>query len=229
VRARAKGESWQELAEGQIAQVVTLIEENRLRRAAAESQLTARQAVADAAAIHASLLLGKVSDDIWNAVGRPRNDSALSVMFPGGIAYYTDTTVDDQPHRMDLLISLLESRVHPKLDPAVAKVQADMVRQEAATLRAAQEPARAARAEVRLSSRIATSLSQSGQMALANLKRRYKAAGFSEPEIHTVIPDRPRAPAPVIATPPPTPPPAPGPTPVPSLPAVPGQPLLTAQ
>jgi hypothetical protein len=64
VRARAKGETWQELAEGQIAQVVTLIEENRTRRAAAETHLTARQAVADAAATHASLLLGKVSDDI---------------------------------------------------------------------------------------------------------------------------------------------------------------------
>jgi hypothetical protein len=31
-----------------------------------------------------SVVLGKVSDDVWNAVGRPRNRRALSMIFPGG-------------------------------------------------------------------------------------------------------------------------------------------------
>ena len=31
----------------------------------------------------------------------------------------------------------------------------------------------------------------SAQAALSNLKRRYKLAGFTEADIHTVIPDRP--------------------------------------
>jgi len=58
---------WQELADRHMLPVAKLIE----------------------ATTRAARLLGKVSDDIWNAVGRPANDPALSVIFPGGVAYYT--------------------------------------------------------------------------------------------------------------------------------------------
>jgi hypothetical protein len=55
--------------------------------------------------------------------------------------------------------------------------------------------------------RATTALAQSSQMALSQLKRLYRAEGFSEAEIHTVIPDRPRK-KPSSATPP-----SPAPTP----------------
>jgi hypothetical protein len=224
VRARARGAKWQDLAEAHIAEVANLIEEMKTRRQAAGIQLAVRQATADAASERAALLIGKVSDEIWNAIGRPANDPGLSVIFPGGIAYYTEAGANDQPHRMDLLVTLLESNIHPRLDPATAKALAEAVRQEAANLRAALDPAQLARAEVRLAARIAMSLGRSCQMELANLKRRYKAEGFSEPEIHLVIPDHPRVAA--VTTPTPPPPPAPGRAPVPSLPPVPAVPAI---
>jgi hypothetical protein len=40
--------------------------------------------------------------------------------------------------------------------------------------------------------RALTAVAHSGQIALAHLKRLYRTEGFSEAEIHTVIPDRPR-------------------------------------
>jgi hypothetical protein len=40
--------------------------------------------------------------------------------------------------------------------------------------------------------RAAAALAHSAQIALAHLKRLYRAEGFTEAEIHTVIPDHPR-------------------------------------
>jgi hypothetical protein len=200
VRARARGDKWQDLAEGYLAAITNLIQTTKARRDAASKELAGKQAVARAAAQRTGRVLGSLSDTIWNAVGRPGSDPALSVIFPGGISYYVDGNEDDQPQRLDLLVSLLESNVHPKLDPAVAQAAANSLRQEVAGLRAALEPARAARAEARLAVRVAASLARTAQIGLVNLKRRYKAEGFSEAEIHTVIPDRPR-PAPANTAP----------------------------
>jgi len=45
---------------------------------------------------------------------------------------------------------------------------------------------------VQMFDRALTAVAHSGQIALSHLKRLYRTEGFSEAEIHTVIPDRPR-------------------------------------
>ena len=65
--------------------------------------------------------VAKVADDVWNAIGRPANDGAYEVLFPGGSAYYVKGDVEEQPLRMALLSRLLRSGVHPRLDVATAK------------------------------------------------------------------------------------------------------------
>jgi hypothetical protein len=45
---------------------------------------------------------------------------------------------------------------------------------------------------VRQLGRVKTALARVAQMQLANLKRVYKAQGFSEADIHAVIPDHPK-------------------------------------
>src|SRR5438034_440159 len=89
--------------------------------------------------------------------------------------------------------------VKTSLVPALARAAVDALRKEAANLRAAMEPARVARAEGRLTARIVTSLARAAQLELVNIKRRYRAEGYSEAEIHQVIPDRPRV-VPVVPT-----------------------------
>ena len=36
----------------------------------------------------ADKVIGKVSDDVWSAVGRPTSDIAIDLLFPGGNAFY---------------------------------------------------------------------------------------------------------------------------------------------
>jgi hypothetical protein len=50
--------------------------------------------------------------------------------------------------------------------------------------------------------RAKTAVAQSARMQLAQLKRIYKAEGFSEADIHSVIPDRPRSTKKLEPTPP---------------------------
>jgi len=70
--------------------------------------------------------------------------------------------------------------------------------------------AAAPRARMQMFERAAVALAHSAQIALAHLKRLYRAEGFTEAEVHAVIPDHPRkkataskpapAPSPAAAT-----------------------------
>jgi hypothetical protein len=193
VRAQARGGEWKALAEGQLGELAGLIETIEGRQRTANTERIARQAVADAAVEKADSVVGKVADDIWNAVGRPASDPALSLLFPGGVRYYLQAPANERHHRLELLASLLESGIHAKLDPVVAKAAADAIRPQIAVVRAALETAAAAQAAARLATRMVSSLAQAAQLELANLKRRYRSEGFSEADIHQVIPDRPLA------------------------------------
>ena len=166
-------------------------------------------------------LVARVSDEVWNAVGRPANDASLSLLFPGGSGYYTEGDVAGQPTRMEILARLLESNLHPKLSAAKAEAAAVEVRASAAQLRQALEASREPVAFVGVLERVLTAVARNAGMELANLKRAYKIAGFSEADIHTVIPHRSRKPA--AAKPPPAKPPVPKPAPQESVAPVPAK------
>ena len=189
---RARARKWKATAEERLAPIVALIDATEARRTAARTEVAPLAAAIAAADDRADRLLGKMADDIWNDVGRPANDPALSLLFPGGVAYYADGEDDEQPDRMDLLAELLEAGVHPRLDRAVAGERAKAIRTEAALLRTAHDASRGPRLRMRLLERVRTALGRAAQMELAHLKRRFRAEGFSEAEIHGVIPDRPR-------------------------------------
>jgi len=132
-----------------------------------------------------------IDDDAWNHIGRPAADPVFDLLFPGGTAAYVQGPVADQPDLMRLLADLLESNLDPRL-AAKAPAFAATLRTAADALEAAVEAARKPAAKVALFSRTLTAVAQSGHVALAKLKRHWRAAGLSEADIHTVIPDRPR-------------------------------------
>jgi hypothetical protein len=66
------------------------------------------------------------------------------------------------------------------------------VRARAATYRAKLSPVIAARTKSKVLEKAGTALARATQMELARLKRRYLSEGFTEAEVHSVIPDRPR-------------------------------------
>ncbi len=86
-----------------------------LRAQAAELTLTPLAAAVVAKDAVADALLGRISDEIWNIVGRPAADPALAVLFPGGVAYYAEGATEAQPDRMEVLAQLLVAGIHPKL------------------------------------------------------------------------------------------------------------------
>jgi hypothetical protein len=158
----------------------------------AEAKKTAAPLLAEleAANEEADDLVQRVYDEVWNDVGRPAYDRALTLIFPGGATYYTDGNVDTQPGRMELLAQLLERGIHPKLTKAQAQAAADKIRAGAAMLQAAINAARMPANQCSLLDRIRTATGRVVQFELANYKRALVSAGYSETEIHDVIPDR---------------------------------------
>jgi hypothetical protein len=188
--ATAKGGAWRELAEQRLVPVLTLfdgVESQRKATRAEADPLIAKLATENE---RADDVLGKVSDDVWNAVGRPAADPALSILFPGGVAYYADGDVTEQPDRMDVLVQLLGSGIHPKLSLDKAQAAAAEVKAAAVALRSTVEATRFPLARLNVLDRVRVAVAKSAQIELSHLKRLYKAASLSETEIHNVIPDR---------------------------------------
>lgn len=191
ISARAKGGHWKSVAEERLAALTALIADVEQRLESTQRELAPLLAAVDAKDDEADRLLGRISDEIWNEVGRPANDPALSILFPGGIAYYANGDTAGQPDRMDLLAELLESGLHPRLSAERAKAHAQEVRSCAESFRTLIDGAARPNARLDMLTRVTRALASSGQAELANVKRLYKSHGFSEADIHTVIPDRP--------------------------------------
>lgn len=189
--AEARGGKWQELADERLGAALGLVRSIESQWRDAQKALAPLEADVDALNIRADKTLGKVYDIIWNEIGRPGYDAALAVIFPDGIAYYAQGDTDGQPDRMDILVHLLQSGLHPKLSKATGDACAAEVQAEAEALRDAVDAVRKPSAKVKVLGRVRTALAKVVHSELSNLKRMYKVHGFSEPEIHAVIPDRP--------------------------------------
>jgi hypothetical protein len=191
-RARARGGKWAELAEKMLANAIKLHGLAWDEREKAEVELRTLVASVDAQDDLADKLVAQISDDVWNKIGRPSFDPTYDVVFPSGITYYSGGPDADQPERMELLAQLLEMNIIARLPEADAKDMAGRLRAAVENYRKALAPVAGPRARMQMFERALTAVAHSGQIALAHLKRLYRTEGFSEAEIHTVIPDRPR-------------------------------------
>ena len=192
-RAKARPGPFASHAEAVLEPVLALIGPVEAERKQAEQTLAPLMltlAVADDDADH---VIAESADRIWNALGRPGRDAGYDLLFPGGNTHYVDGDVAEQPYKMALLVTLLRSGVHPRLDRALASELADKIDAAGKRLEVAYEATRAPRTRATLLARTTTALARTAAMELARYKRRLLADGVGEVEIHTVIPDRPRA------------------------------------
>jgi hypothetical protein len=178
------------LADQRLVPISKILESFRLQQDEAHAIAAPLLAALTAAHLRASRAVGKVSDDIWNDVGRPASDAAFDLLFPGGNAFYMGCDATEQPDRLDLLVELLKANVHPKLSPAMAQASIMAITAESAALRVAADGARQARARLQLLDRVLTAVARSAAIEIGNFKRLLKANGFSEADAHTIIPDR---------------------------------------
>ena len=191
-KATARGGDWGTSAEGRLGVPLGLCATIEARIKAAKDAAAPALAALDAGNDAADDLIGRVSDDLWNIVGRPANDVALDIIFPGGIAYYAEGDVHEQPDRMDMLAELLSSGIHTRLPAARGAALAADVTASSAALRLLVDAARPLRARVDLAEKMRTAVARATQVALVGLKRAWKADGKSEADIHAIIPDRPK-------------------------------------
>lgn len=190
--AAARGGLWGSLAAQRLGPILTLFDGVEADLEEAEEQAATLIATRDVERGRANDLIGRTHDQLWNDVGRPGHDPAFALIFPGGIGYYVECDVASQPKRMLLLAKLLTSNLHPMIDAARGQAAANEIRTAATALRQAVDAAEAATLEVELHDQVGHAISRSAAMALARLKKLYKAEGFAEADIHEVIPSRPR-------------------------------------
>lgn len=202
IDAATKEDKLKALAEELLSPLVKLIDAVDVRRKDAAKVAAPIVAAISTEDNTADKLLLDVHDVIYNALKRPANDPALAILYPGGTTVYTEGPNEEQPDRMDLLAELLEAAIHPRLDASTATASATRVRSEAETYRALVDSSRKPLARVKLLDKVWIAIARIGQISLTRLKKRYLAEGFTEVQVHTVIPDRPR----------PSGPPAPAPT-----------------
>jgi hypothetical protein len=194
--AAAKGDLWKSLAEERLGPAMTVLAKVDTDLAIERELLRPLDAILSDIDDDADRLLGEIAEDLWASIGRPAADPCFSLLFPGGVIFYTDGEDECQPDRMILLAELLEVGVHPKLDPDLAQAAAGKVRAKAAEYTAALQAAHGPRSRIKLLEKICGAVVRTAQMELVKLKRRYLAEGFSEAEVHEVIPDRPASKAP---------------------------------
>lgn len=190
-RATARGGDWQSAATARLEAVLNLADNVAGRLSEAHREGASAEAALGVSNDAADRLIHRVSDDVWNIVGRPAHDAALDLIFPSGASAYTEGDTTEQPDRMTLLADLLESGIHPRLDHAKATSLATEILTEATTLNMHVEAVRPLRVRIHLATKMQQAVARAAQAALSALKRSWKADGKSEVEIHEVIPDRP--------------------------------------
>lgn len=163
-------------------------EEELAAARAVEAPLVSALQVAHSKAIHEIRL---IYDLTWNHVGRPACDHKLSLLFPSGSAHYVDGDPEKLPLRMELLARLFEKRLHPKLSKAQGESFAGALRAAAKMYSDALDAARLPVTNVVLLERTRTAMGRAAHAALAAFKRRLKAAGYTEAQIHEIIPSHP--------------------------------------
>ena len=191
-QATARGGEWATTASARLSPVLELAETVSTRLKDAKRESAPAEAALAVANDVSDRLIQRVSDDVWNLVGRPASDAALDLIFPGGASTYTEGDTTEQPDRMTLLADLLTSGIHPRLDRDKAQAFAVEVREDAEALRTKAEAVRPLRVRIALATKMQQAIARAAQTSLSALKRSWKADGKSEVEIHTVIPDRPR-------------------------------------
>ena len=137
----------------------------------------------------AQLVFGEVQDEVRNALGRPRSDATMALLFPEGMAAVRRVAPRHAALTMGLVAEQMRKIRNPKLDEA--RLAEWSARLEAAkgtvvAAAAAEESAGASASHARASY---ARLVHTAWLTLPALKRVLKADGLTEAQVHSVIPD----------------------------------------
>ncbi len=191
--ARSLGEPYQTDAEGFLADIAaraeTLEEELTKKRRELEV-LRSQQATTNH---RCNDLVGRIKDDLWNLIGRTAKDPVFAMIFPGGKDRYTSKVPSNKPTALELLATVLQTHPHPLIPQERVAAAVEELRAAAEEMAAVNTQLGPMRVQVRLVSAQVMANAKQGRLQLARLKRYWASQGMSSPDIHRLIPDRPRS------------------------------------
>jgi hypothetical protein len=146
----------------------------------------------------ADLAIGSVRDEMWNALGRPRQSPAMDHAFPGGVGTYAGGDPLGQPVLMEVLATRIRSAEAAQWTAAARDGWVARIEAARAPLHAAAQAYQPLDAALRVAEAGRRAAIRAGHARLVSFKRDLKNHGLNEAQIHEIIPDRPkpRKPAP---------------------------------
>lgn len=186
----AQGGKMKDIVEAELAPTIQALDGMDIELAGAAKTALPLITALRAEVQKATAVVARVYDDTWNDVGRPGTDGMMLMLFPDGYSYYTDVEAHELPTQMELLARLFEKGVHKKLTAAQNQAKALQLREAAKAVSDALEAAKLPASNVKLLERMEGVMAKVAHGSLVGAKRVMKNAGFTETQIHQVIPDR---------------------------------------
>jgi hypothetical protein len=137
----------------------------------------------------ADILVGATRDEMWNALGRPKQSPHMDEVYPEGIGTYTSGDPRGQPVLMQVLHARILAASAPQWPEAKRNAWASAIeakREAYDVVVKSYLPVEAAVVVAEASYRAAV---RGGQARLRNFKRDLKSLGLTEAQIHEIIPD----------------------------------------
>ncbi|MDI3285886.1 hypothetical protein [Polyangium sp. 15x6] len=181
-----------EVAETAVARLqpgVTAIDNAKVVHEAAKKAESAAWAIVAGIDHDADGLIGSVRDEMWNALGRPKQSTHMDGVYPEGIGTYTAGDPLGQPLLMEVLKARILAAEAPqwpenKRNAWASAIEAKREAYDVAVK--AYRPVEAARVVAEAGYRAAV---RGAHTRLKNFKRDLKNLGLTEAQIHEIIPD----------------------------------------
>lgn len=137
----------------------------------------------------ADIAIGTVRDEMWNALGRPRQSPHMDEVYPGGVSTYTAGDPRNQPLLMSVLHARILAASAPQWPEAKRTAWAATIEAVRAPYETAVNTHRPTEAAVTVAEAGYRAAVRTGHARLRSLKRDLKSLGLSETQIHEIIPD----------------------------------------
>jgi hypothetical protein len=168
------------------------IEAARAEQGVMEARAGDARARATYLADRAAQTVGEVADEIWNALDRPGADVTYAMLLPGGVAFITGESPARQAVLMRVLAEKLRKTQDARLEQTRLDAWAERVEVGAGPLWDAALAALAAEGRAYHARQARAHVARTAWRELPRLKRELLNEGWSEADIHRVIPDVPR-------------------------------------
>ncbi len=192
--ALARGEGIGEAAQRRLGEAVVAIDVALGAHEAASKAEANAWAVVQAEDARSDVAIGHVRDQMWNALGRPRQNAALDQVFPEGVGTYTAGDQRLQPVMMHVLGQRILAASSPRWTKGMREGWAADIEEHRQSYQSGVDAHRPTEASALIARTTYRAAVRAAHTRLRDFKRDLQSMGLDDVEIHTVIPTVPPRP-----------------------------------